>query len=128
MTIIMDDTQINTLEQIQKILETSTEIVFKGLRREAVYRWIESVLKRFDYFRLGKKDKGLVKTYLERMSGISRAQVTRLVLKKLLIGSIKTSYGGGKRFAAKYTILDHDLLAPTHTQHGRLYGPAPSRL
>lgn len=128
MTINMDDTQINTLEQIQNILGTSTALVFKGLRREAVYKWIESVLKRFDYFRLGKKGKGLVKAYLERMSGFSRAQVTRLVLKKLLAGTIKVSYGHGKLFAVKYTILDHELLAQTDNLHGRLSGPATRRL
>jgi hypothetical protein len=93
-----------------------------------VYSWIESVLKRFDYFRLGKKGKGLVKAYLERMSGISRAQVTRLVSRKLQVGSIKPSYEGCHRIAAKYTILDHELLAQTDNLHGRLSGPATRRL
>ena len=128
MTITMDDTQINTLEQLQKVLESSTGIAFKGLRREAVYGWIESILKRFDYFRLGKKGKGLVKAYLERMSGISRAQMTRLVSRKLQVGSIKPSYEGCHRIAAKYTVLDHELLAQTDNLHGRLSGPATRRI
>ena len=124
----MDDTQINTLEQIQNILETSPGLAFKGLRREAVYNWIETVLKRFDYFRLGKKGKGQVKSYLERMSGRSRAQVTRLVLRKLQSGAIKPFYGKGKRYAAKYTVFDHELLAATDNLHGRLSGPATRRI
>lgn len=128
MTITMDDTQINTLEQIQKILETSTDLAFKGVRRDAVYSWIEAVLKRFDYFRLGKKGKGQVKSYLERMSGRSRAQVTRLVLRKLQVGSIKPFYGKGKRYAATYTVFDHELLAQTDNLHGRLSGPATRRI
>ena len=128
MTIIMDDTQIATLEQIKTILGSSKKLIFKGLSREGKYGWVESVLKRFDYFHLGKKEKGLVKDYLERMSGISRAQVTRLVLKKLLAGGIKTSYGGGKRFSAKYTVLDHEVLAQTDNLHGRLSGPATRRI
>lgn len=128
MTITMDDTQINTLEQIRKLLETSTGIAFKGLRREAVYGWIESVLKRFDYFCLGKKGKGLVKSYLKRMSGLSRAQVTRLVWRQLQAGAIKTLYAGGKRYTAKYTIIDHELLAQTDNLHERLSGPATKRI
>jgi len=128
MTITMDDAQINTLEQIQKILETSTGLAFKGLRREAIYSWIESVLKRFDYFRLGKKGKGLVKAYLERMSGHSRAQVTRLVLRKLQAGAIRPFYGKGKRYAVKYTMIDHELLAETDNLHWRLSGPATKRI
>ena len=128
MTITMDDTQINTLEQLQKVLESSTGIAFKGLRREGVYSWIESILKRFKYFRLRKKEKGLVKAYLERMSGISRAQMTRLVSRKLQVGSIKPSYEGCHRIAAKYTVLDHELLAQTDNLHGRLSGPAARRI
>ena len=128
MTITMDDTQINTLEQLQKVLESSTGIAFKGLRREGVYSWIESILKRFEYFRLRKKEKGLVKAYLERMSGISRAQMTRLVSRKLQVGSIKPSYEGCHRIAAKYTVLDHELLAQTDNLHGRLSGPATRRI
>lgn len=128
MTITMDDTQINTLEQIQKVLETSTGLLFKGLRREAIYSWIESVLQRFDYFCLGKKGKGLVKAYLERMSGRSRAQVTRLVWRKLQAGSIKPSYAKCHRIAARYTVLDHELLAATDNLHSRLSGPATRRI
>ena len=128
MTIIMDDTQITTLDQIRAVLGSAQGIAFKGLRREAVYGWIESVLKRFDYFLLSKKEKGLVKAYVERMSGLSRAQVTRLVLRKLQAGAIRTFYGGGKRFAPKYTILDHELLAQTDNMHERLSGPATRRI
>lgn len=128
MMITMDDTQINTLEQIRKILATSAGLVFKGLRREAIYTWIASVLNRFNYFHLGKKDKGLVKAYLERMSGRSRAQVTRLVLRKLQVGVIKTLYRGGRRYATKYTVFDHDLLVQTDNAHGRLSGPATKRI
>ncbi|MFH0825125.1 MAG: DDE-type integrase/transposase/recombinase [Pseudomonadota bacterium] len=124
----MDDAQITTLEQIRSVLESPGELEFKGASREERYGWIEEVLKRFDYFRLAKKGKGLVKAYIERMSGISRAQVTRLVLKKLLVDAIKTSYGGGKRFAVKYTVLDHELLAQTDNLHERLSGPATRRI
>ena len=128
MTIIMDDTQIKTLEEIKSVLGSSKKLLFKGLSREGKYGWIESVLKRFDYFRLGKKEKGLVKAYLERMSGISRAQMTRLVSRKLQVGSIKPSYEGCHRIAAKYTVFDHELLAHTDNAHGRMSGPATKRI
>jgi len=73
MTIIMDDTQITTLEQIKSVLESSKKLLFKGLSRKEKYDWIESVLRRFDYFSLDKNGKGLVKAYIQRMSGASRA-------------------------------------------------------
>ena len=128
MTIIMDDAQITTLEQIRLVLGSPGELGFRGANREERYGWIEEVLKRFDYFRLDRKGKGLVKAYLERMSGLSRAQVTRLVLKKLLVDAIKTSYEGCHRIAPKYTILDHELLPQTDNLHERLSGPATKRI
>lgn len=128
MTITMDDAQIKTLEQIRLVLKSAKELAFKGTTRKERYGWIEEVLARFDYFSLGKKAKGLVKTYLERMSGVSRAQMTRLVSKKFREGAIKPSWGGSNRFAAKYMLRDHELLAQTDNVHGRMSGPATRRI
>lgn len=128
MTVDMDDSQITTLEQVSEVLRSSKGLTFKGARRDERYAWMEGVLERFDYFELGKKAKGLVKAYLRRMSGFSRPQVTRLVAKKLRSGTIKASYEGCHRMAAKYTRADHELLAETDNAHGRLSGPATRKL
>lgn len=128
MMITMDDSQIKTLEQIRSVLASSRELEFKGAGRVERYGWIEEVLARLDYFRLGKKGKGLVKSYLERMSGISRAQVTRLVSRQFKVGAIKPCWEGCNRFTKKYTVLDLDLLAQTDNAHGRLSGPATRKI
>lgn len=128
MMITMDDSQIKTVEQIRLVLESSQELEFKGASRAERYGWIEEVLARLDYFRLGKKGKGLVKSYLERMSGISRAQVTRLVTRQFKVGNIKPLWERCNRFTAKYTVSDHELLAQTDNLHGRLSGPATRRI
>ena len=124
----MDDTKITTLEQIREVLLSSRKIAFKGARREELYAWIEAVLKRFDYFNLGRKAKGLVKAYLQCLSGRSRAQVTRLVTKDLLEGGIKPGYAKRNRFASWYTDRDKELLAETDNAHGRLSGPATRKI
>ncbi len=124
----MDDTQITTLEQVEQVLKGSQAIVFKGSGREQLYRWVEEVLKRFKYFELGRKDKGLVKAYLQRLSGFSRAQTTRLLLKCLLEGAIRPSRGRRNRFPAKYTNADKQLLALTDNAHARMSGPATKRI
>lgn len=128
MTITMDDAQITTLEQIRLVLESPRGLEFKATSREERYAWIEEVLARFGYFSLNKKGKGLVRAYLKRMSGFSRAQITRLVSRKLRVGVIKPAYEGCHRIATTYTILDHELLAATDNLHGRLSGPATKRL
>ncbi len=128
MMITMDDSQITTLEQIRSVLESSERLEFKGASRVERYGWIEEVLARLDYFHLGKKGKGLVKSYLERMGGISRAQVTRLVARQFKVGNIKPLWGNCNRFTSKYTVLDLDMLAQTDNAHGRLSGPATKRI
>jgi len=128
MTISMDDSQITTLEQIRKVLESSQGIAFKGMGREQRYRWIETVVKRFDYFELGRKGKGLLKAYLQRLSGFSRAQVTRLLSRELMQGTIGLLQGRRNRFATKYTAGDKGLLAQTDNAHGRMSGPATKRI
>ena len=128
MTINMDDTKITTLEQIREVLTSSKKIAFKQTRREELYGWIEEVLKRFDYFNLRRKAKGLVRAYLQRLSGRSRAQVTRLVTRDLLEGKIKPAYAKRNRFVTKYSNRDKELLAETDNAHGRLSGPATRKI
>lgn len=52
---------------------------------EGRYAWIEQVLRRFGYRQLGRSDRGVVLVYLQRLSGYSRAQVTRLVSRYCLV-------------------------------------------
>ena len=124
----MDDKAVKTLEQIRIILKTSRDLEFRGLSRDEKYKWIEEVLARFNYFSLSRKAKGEVKTYLERMSGLSRSQMTRLVNRKLNDGSIKALSGRRHCFETIYTGLDKDLLVQTDNVHGRLSGPATRRI
>ena len=128
MTITMDDAQITTLEQVREVLASSEGIAFKGVGRQQRYSWIESVLKRFDYFKLGRKGKGLLKAYLQRLSGLSRAQLTRLVSRKFLKGEIRPLHERRNRFATKYTKADKELLVQTDNAHGRMSGPATRRI
>ena len=47
------------------------------------YGFIAAVLKRLQYRRLGRADKGVVRRYLCRTTGYSRSQLTRLVRRGL---------------------------------------------
>lgn len=128
MMLTMDDTQVTTLEQIQGLLSSPREITFKGSGRAQRYAWIEAVLKRFRYFALERRGKGLLKAYLLRLSGLSRAQITRLVAQFLRDGGIRPSKSSRNRFPAKYTAGDKELLAETDNAHGRLSGPATKKI
>jgi hypothetical protein len=124
MTIDMNDSGIVTLEQLKRFLAASKGWKFKGLSREDKYQWIEATVRRFDYFSLGKADKGLVRKYIMLATGFSRAQMNRLLSRKLYTGAIKELPCRRNRFRTIYTRGDIELLAETDNLHERMSGPA----
>ncbi len=79
MRLIMNDENLKAIEQVKGFLESSEELKFKGLSVEAKYRWTEATLLNFRYHRLKRSAKGMIRRYIERMTGYSRAQVCRLI-------------------------------------------------
>ncbi len=78
MVIDMEEARLQTLTQVRAFLDGTTEIGFRVPKAER-NRFIERVLKRFGYSPHCKADKGVLLRYLERMTGLLRQQVTRLV-------------------------------------------------
>ncbi len=125
----MNDVELKEINQIQKFLDGADLISFKPTGQIESYAWVARTLKRFDYFKLYKRDKGLVRGYLMKVTGYSRAQISRL------IGQYKKSrwIGGGPRkcrhsFAKRYTRDDILLLAETDECHQTLSGSATKKL
>lgn len=70
----------------------------------------------------------MVKAYLRRMSGFSRAQLTRLISHLGRGEKLGEASARRNRFAEKYTKKDRELLAQTDNAHERLSGPATKAL
>ena len=80
MVINMDETRLDTIQQIEEFLSASAVIEFSASGDDNErYAHISRVLKRFDYPRSSKRERGLLRRYLQHTSGYSRAQITRLV-------------------------------------------------
>jgi len=124
----MDDSEAGSLEQIRAFLAGSGEVRFAGQRREEVYGWTERTLVRHQYASLGRPGKGLVRSYIARMTGLSRAQVTRLITAYGRTGRVKAAAYQRTKFATRYTASDVDLLAYVDKAHGNLSGPATRRI
>jgi len=60
-------------------LESNQEVHFHAEGRADIYAWVERMLRRHDYPKLSRADKGLVHRYVMKMTGRSRAQVTRMI-------------------------------------------------
>jgi transposase InsO family protein len=124
----MDDTEATSLEQIRAFLAGSGEVRFAGQRRAEVYEWVEKTLVRLQYTSLDKPGKGLVRRYISRMTGLSRAQVTRLIALQRRTGRVKAAVYERTKFATRYTAADVNLLAYVDKAHGNLSGPATHRI
>ena len=124
----MDDSEATSLEQIRAFLPGSGQVRFAGQRREEVYGWVERTLVRHRYVSLNRTDKGLVRRYLARMTGLGRAQVTRLIAEYRRTGRVKATVYQRKKFATRYTAADVDLLAYVDKAHQNLSGPATRRI
>ena len=62
-----------SLEQIQAFLDGSGEIGFKGQDRGQVYGWVDQTLRQQRYEGLLRSERGLVRRYVEKMTGLSGA-------------------------------------------------------
>jgi transposase InsO family protein len=126
MVIDMNEAQVRTLEQVRQVLAGTTAMEFQAAADDAGrYAWVESVLKRFDYRRLARAERGPVLAYLQRLSGYSRAQITRLVSRWDAGKALVKHYGAPPRpFTRVYTPADVALLADVDRTMGTLSGPA----
>jgi transposase InsO family protein len=124
----MDDSEARSLEQMRAFLAGSGEVRFAGQRREEVYGWVEQTLVRHQYASLDRPGKGLVRRYIARMTGLSRAQETRLITTYRQTGQVKAAVYQRTKFATLYTAADVDLLAYVDKAHGNLSGPATRRI
>ena len=85
-------------------------------------------VNRWGYAGLGRADKGVVRQYVARMTGLSRAQVTRLIAGYRRTGRVKAVEYQRRKFATRYTPADVGLLAYVDQAHGNLSGPATRRI
>ena len=80
MVIDMNDALLKTIGQIESFNAANALVKYTahggGAER---YGHISRVLKRFDYPRCGKRERGVLLKYLALTTGYSRPQVTRLV-------------------------------------------------
>jgi transposase len=117
-----------SLEQIQAFLLSSEGIHFAGEKPEQGYRWMERVLCHRRYHQQGRWARGLVRRYLEKMTGLSRAQVTRLIGRYRKRGNIQALPYQPHRFPRRYTRADLEPLATVDEAHENLSGPATRRI
>lgn len=130
MRLIMNDTNLKTIEQIKGFLEGSDGLKFEAESVKEKKGWIEDLLISFSYLGLKRKEKGTIREYIQKVTGYSRSQTERLVGEYRQKGWIskKRLTGRKSEFARKYTDRDIELLGMTDKLHGNLSGPATKKI
>lgn len=127
MIITMNDNKLDSPSAIKTFLCGTDKLEFQ-MSKSARYEWIAGTLKRTNYFKLSKKDKGPVREYMERMTDYSWSQLKRLIAQyreKQWIGKVVSNR---HVFTKQYTQSDILLLAQTDEAHQTLSGPATKKL
>ena len=117
-----------SLEQVRAFLEASEEIRFEGRNRKEIYYWVKQTLIEQQYQVQGKAEKGLLRSYAAKMTGLSRAQVTRLIGQYVGTGEVEERVYRRRRFPSLYTRRDIELLAEVDEAHETLSGPATQKI
>jgi hypothetical protein len=125
MVIDMNERRLCTVAQLRDFLDGTEEVQFEGLGTQERYAYVVAVVRRLRYHALKRADKGVVMRYLERTTGYSRQQLTRLVGRAADGERLAHRYRAPKvGFPRKFTAGDVALLAEIDALHGTLSGPA----
>lgn len=117
-----------SLEQIRALLEASQEVEFAGHSREDIYEWVGKTLREHDYANQGREAKGVLRSYVAKMTGQSRAQATRLIGQYLATGEVRPRVYRRHRFPKRYTRTDAAQLAAVDEAHETMSGPATRKI
>jgi hypothetical protein len=124
----MENTEKLSLEQIRGLLQASQEVRFEATRRQEMYEWVTRTLCYQEYWKQKRPIKGLLRQYTAAMTGLSRAQVTRLIARYLEDGQVQERSYHRNQFARHYTAADIELLGTVDQAHGTLSGPATQKI
>lgn len=133
MKITMNDENIVSIAQLKSFLKEVAQVSFSinhigNKNKQEMYDWVGTVMQKFRYFSLKKKEKIIVIDYIKKITGRSRPQVKKLIKKKKKFGKIRLSMIKKNVFPTLYNTSDIARLIETDNAHGRLSAPATKKI
>ncbi len=129
MILNLDTERLRTLAEVRAFLDGSDLVDFRLADRDDTYAFVRRTLVRFRYPELDKPAKGLLRRFLGKVTGLSRAQLTRLIGQYRATGRIEDRRRGPTRpFERRYTAADVRQLAEVDEILGGLCGAATRRV
>ena len=116
------------IEQMREFLQGSRHLEFVLQGKAAVYQFLERVLQAQHYDRRSRAERGVVRAYLAKLTGLSRAQTTRLIGRWSQTRQVRPLPPHRPNFPRRYRSSDIALLAQVDAAHEDLSGPAIRRI
>jgi len=117
-----------SLDEIRAFLKASGAVHFAGEKKEEIYAWVSRCLGEQNWGELGRTARGLMRRYMEKMTGLSRAQITRLITRYGEDGEVRVKRSRRHRFTSMYRREDVALLVSVDEAHETLSGPATQKI
>src|ERR1017187_897365 len=124
MTIHMKNLERLSLAEMQEFVQGSRKLTLSLEGQAAIYGFIEALLKAQQYRRLSRGQRGVVRRFLTKVSGLSRAQITRLIAAWMQSRQVRRRPPQRPNFPRRYSSADVVLLAEVDAAHEELSGPA----
>lgn len=125
----LDTRRLTCITDMQAFLGGSDAIQFHAPDPAGRRQWLADLLRRFGYISLSRSDKGVLRSFAQKVCGYSRAQVTRLIAQWQASGSLADRRGPPARpFPRHYREADVRALVELDRLHGQLSGPATCKL
>jgi len=126
--LMMIDKRVMDIDELKAFLASSEVFTFKGTSREEIYAWIEHTLRSYNYRSRPRSEKGVLRRYMRKMTGISRSQLTRLITQFRRSGHVRLKPYQRHSFPTKYTREDQLLLSELDSDNERLSGKATAAI
>lgn len=114
---------IPTLDQVRALVAGNLPVSFILTDRPSAHAWMADTRRRFNYRHAARADRGVLRQYLTKATGLSCAQMRRRITPFLTHGRIADRRGvPAAPFARRYTADDIRLLAEIDALHGTRSG------
>ncbi len=121
--ITMIDSGFDNCTKLDNFLRAAKSLAFSGGNKKEKYNWIKETLSKVSFRNLVKKERGIVREYIGKITGYCPAQISRLIA-NYLEGRLFLKEYQRHKFVTKFTPSDIALLVKTDNAHSRLNGVA----
>ena len=129
MIVTLQTQKIISIAQVREFVLGTEPVDFVLSDRKSAYRWMADTLRHFGYASQPRAHKGLLRRYLAKVTGLSRAQVARCIRQYQEQGTVEDRRRqSANLFRVRYTEADIRLLAEMDSIHESLSGPATRKL